>query len=130
MEWAALRLDRFDRPSVLRDEMDELSIEPEDRAEASAAKPRRTLGDRFKHRLHVGGRTRDHAEDVAHRRLTLKRFHKVAISHLRLVEKPHVLDRDHRLIGKGFEQLDLPIAERPHLRAPDHQRADGLSLAQ
>ena len=26
---------------------------------------------------------------------------------LHLVEQPHVLDRDHRLVGEGLDQLDL-----------------------
>ena len=33
---------------------------------------------------------------------------------LHLVEQPHVLDRDHRLVGKGGDQFDLLVSERPH----------------
>ena len=29
-------------------------------------------------------------------------------------EQPHILDRDHRLVGKGGHQLDLLVGERPH----------------
>ena len=36
---------------------------------------------------------------------------------LHLVEQPHVLDRDHRLVGEGREQLDLLVGERLNLGA-------------
>ena len=36
---------------------------------------------------------------------------------LRLVEQPHVLDRDHRLVGERLQQADLRRRERPHLVA-------------
>ena len=45
---------------------------------------------------------------------------------LRLVEQPHVLYRDHRLVGEGLEQLYLLVCERPHLRSPPGGRADRL----
>ena len=31
---------------------------------------------------------------------------------LEFLEQPHVLDGDHRLIGEGFEKLDLPVRKR------------------
>ena len=31
---------------------------------------------------------------------------------LHLLEQPHVLDRDHRLVGEGLDELDLPLRER------------------
>ena len=34
------------------------------------------------------------------------------------VEQAHVLDRDHRLVGEGGEQLDLLVGERRDLRLP------------
>jgi hypothetical protein len=40
--------------------------------------------------------------------LPLERF-------LRLVEQAHVLDRDHRLVDEGVDQLDLPGLERLYL---------------
>ena len=36
---------------------------------------------------------------------------------LELLEQPHVLDRDHRLIGESFEELDLRRGEGAHLDA-------------
>ena len=51
------------------------------------------------------------------RRLLLQRLGQFARARLHLVEQPHVLDRDHRLVGEGRDQLDLLVGERPHLRA-------------
>ena len=47
------------------------------------------------------------------------------------VEQPHVLDRDHRLVGEGLEQRDLLVGERPRPRPGDHVIAPiGSSFAQ
>ena len=74
---------------------------------ASASHSRAQLAqDLVEHRLRVGDRAADHLQDLAGRRLLLERL-------LRLVEQPHVLDRDHRLVGEGLQQLDLLLAERP-----------------
>ena len=54
------------------------------------------VGDGIEHRLHVGGRAGDHFEDIGRRGLSLQRL-------LGLVEQPHVLDRDHGLVGEGAE---------------------------
>ena len=42
-----------------------------------------------------------------------------------LGEQPHVLDRDHRLVGKGLEQRDLLLGEGPGSGRPDGDGADG-----
>ena len=42
--------------------------------------------------------------------------------------KPHVLDRDHGLIGEGFEQFDLRRGERAHLGATCVQRSNEFPL--
>ena len=47
-------------------------------------------------------------------RLVLARLRKLAARFLDFVEQPHVLDRDHRLVGEGGYQLDLLVGERPH----------------
>ena len=46
-------------------------------------------------------------EDLRRRRLLLQRLGQLACARLHLVEQPHVLDRDHRLVGEGLDQLDL-----------------------
>ena len=82
------------------------------------------LGDRLEHRLHVGRRARNDAQDLADRRLLLERL-------LRLLEQAHVLDRDDGLVGEGLQQLDLLVREtaaRP--AAADGDRAERPALAQ
>ena len=80
--------------------------------------------NRIEHRLYVGRRARDHAQDLGGRRLLLERFAKVAVARLELVEEAHVLDRDHCLVGEGLDELDLLRCERPHLRPVDRQSPD------
>src|SRR5260370_26363375 len=49
---------------------------------------------------------------------------------MHLVEQPHVLDGDDRLIGEGRYQLDLLVCEWPRLGARQGQNADRDALAQ
>src|SRR5438128_1992461 len=63
-------------------------------------------------------------------RLVLARQSKLAILVLDLVEQTHVLDCNHRLIGKGCEQLDLLVGERRDLRLPQTYCAERYALAQ
>ena len=51
----------------------------------------------------------------ARRRLMFQRFAQFRIALAEFLEQPHILDGDHRLIGEGFEQRDLPF-ERGGLR--------------
>ena len=69
----------------------------------------RALGDRVEHRLHVGRRAADDAQDLGRRGLLLERL-------LGLVEQAHVLDRDHRLVGEGLQQRDLACARTARAR--------------
>src|SRR5256885_5146600 len=55
-------------------------------------------------RLEVECGAADALEYVRGRRLLFERF-------LRLVEEPHVLDRDHRLVGERLDELDLARRE-------------------
>ena len=80
--------------------MNQLAVVGEDEGRARATQTQFRRGDRIEDRSHIRRRTRDHAQDVAGRRLLLERF-------LRLVEKAHVLDRDGGLIGECFQQRDL-----------------------
>ncbi len=76
---------------------------------ADSSKARRQPADR-----HV--EPADDLEHVGGRGLPLERLELVG-ARLHLVEQPHVLDRDHRLVGKGLDQLDLLGGKRPHLGA-------------
>ena len=45
------------------------------------------------------------------RGLLLQRLGQLARARLHLVEQPHVLDRDHRLVGERGDQFDLLVGE-------------------
>ena len=64
------------------------------------------------------------------RGLLLQRLGQLARPRLHLVEQPHVLDRDHRLVGEGGDKLDLLVGEGSHRSAHQHDHADRHSLAQ
>ena len=72
----------------------------------------------------------DRLADLAERAQLLDRLRKFARARLHLVEQPHVLDRDHCLVGEGCDQLDLLVGERPHLVRAQDQHADRAPLAQ
>src|SRR6267142_632219 len=98
-------LESFGGEVLLGNKMEQLAVELEERAEESVAQ---LLG---------GGR------------LLLQRLGEVAITSLQLVEESNVLDGDDRLVGKGLEELDLALRERPFgLRHDDG--TDSLALAQ
>ena len=48
---------------------------------------------------------------------------------LHLVEQVDVGDRDHRLVGEGFDGLDLARGERPEIGIAQRDDADDLALA-
>ena len=79
--------------------------------------------DRVEHRLNVGGRARDDAQDLARRRLLLERL-------VRLVEQPDVLDRDDRLSGEGLQERDLLLGEWPDHGSANHNDADRHAFSQ
>ena len=72
---------------------------------------------------------RDDVEHLADRGLIVERFLQLASARRDLVEQPHVLDCDYRLVSESGCQLDLLVAERSYLRARQRQRADRNPLA-
>ena len=77
--------------------------------------PERRADDGVEHGLDVVGRLADHAQDLGRRGLLLERL-------VRLVEQARVLDRDHRLVGKGLHERDLLVGNGARLaRTSDEQ---------
>ena len=70
-----------------------------------AEQPLAAVEDLLEDRCRVGDRAADHLQHLGGGSLLLQRF-------LRFVEQPHVLDRDHGLVGKGLQQRELLVAER------------------
>ncbi len=80
--------------------------------------------------MHDGVEDRLSIAERRGRRLLLQRFGQFARARLHRVEQPHVLDGDHRLVGKGLDQFDLLLRERPHGSAMHGEQADGESFSQ
>ncbi len=66
--------------------------------------PAAAVEDLVEHRRAIGYRAADDLQHLGGGGLLLQRF-------LRLVEQPHVLDRDHRLVAEGLQQLELLVVE-------------------
>src|SRR4029453_7620757 len=123
-------LEDFRRIVVVGDEVYQLAIEPIHGAHAGAAETYRVGHDGVEDRLDIGRRARDDPEDLAGRRLLFQRLGEIAVPGLQLLEEADVLDGDDGLVGKGLEELDLLVRERPDLHAADQDGSEGLAFAQ
>src|SRR5262249_2275115 len=95
-------------------------------AELGFADTNRVRQHGLKNRLELTRRSADDAEDLGCRGLLLHRLAWVVRALAQLVEQPRVLDGDDGLSCKIAYQLDLLLAERPHLLAVNVDRADRL----
>ncbi len=97
-----------------RDRLERAIDVAEQDAELGRADAHRVFQHGLEHGLELAGGARDHAQHLGGRGLLLQRLGELARSRLLGLEQPHVLDRDHRLVGEGRDQLDLLVGERPH----------------
>jgi hypothetical protein len=81
-----------------------VTVQPEDHRVVGPADPCRVLRHRVHHRLQIGRRLADHAQDFARSRLLFQCF-------FRLVEQSGVLDGYYGLVGEGLEEVDLFVCE-------------------
>ena len=86
-----------------------------------SAKTRGILRDNIQYRLDIRRRAGDDAQNFARRGLLFQRL-------VEFLEQPHVLDGDHRLIGKGFDQRNLALCEGLHLAPPHAQGTDRRTI--
>ena len=103
-------------------------IEHVDRACLGPRNLRGRRDDRIEYRLQIEGRV-DRLAHLAKRLQLFDRLREFAGARLHLVEQPHVLDRDHRLVSEGRYQLDLLVGEGAHLLAPQDNHPDGRAFA-
>src|SRR6185503_6933309 len=96
-----------------------VALDQEERSVHSLAEPTGVLGQSVEHWLQICRGARDDPKDLAGSRLLGERFREIAVAGLQLHEEPRVLDRDHRLVGEGLKQRDLPRAERAYLGSVD-----------
>src|SRR6266481_933418 len=90
-----------------------LALAQENNRIVRLAKPARTLGDGFQHRLNVCRGSSDHTEDLACHGLLLQRF-------AQLVKQAGILDGDDGLGGEVLDQIDLLIREWSRLLSVNH----------
>src|SRR4029450_12105711 len=89
------------RSIVIRGEVVQFTVRPKDETLLGCAKPRRILDQSIENGLKLERRTADDLEDVGGGRLLLQRLAQIAIARLQLGKQPHVLNRDHRLVGES-----------------------------
>src|SRR5262249_33595422 len=80
--------------------------------------------------LEVERRSADGLEHLGPGSLLPQRFAQLLCARLHVVEQPHILNCDHRLVGKCGHQLDLPVSEGLDLRFPQRDDAERETLAQ
>src|SRR5215470_10433560 len=83
--------------------------------------PRRVLSHDIEHRLNIGWRAGNDAEDFARCGLLFQSF-------FEFLKQSHVLDGDHGLVGKGLEERNLLISERPDFHSANQDSPDRKSL--
>src|SRR6516225_6649971 len=131
--------DDWDRP-VLHLEYKLIAIPQDDVGLFPLANYAGALYDRRQNRSDIGRRRGDHLEDIGAAGLVGEGLSQIARPRLHLLEQPGVLDRDHCLVGKALEQVDLLGGERPHFGTIDkdstnqcvildHRDANGRSRA-
>jgi len=98
-----------------RDRFEHVALWKHQRYGLAGKQPLAASHDRVEHRLRVGDRAADDAQDLCRCGLPFERFS-------RLVEQPRVLDRDHSLVGEGLEESILPLAQLVALVAEHGQR--------
>ncbi len=90
------------------DDPEQLAIELTDMTFCRAGQFHRIGDHRVQHRLNIGRRAGDDTQDFARRRLLFQCL-------FEFLEQPHVLDSNHGLVGKSFEEFDLRWGERRQL---------------
>jgi len=100
-----------------RDVANTFPIRKKEHAEFGLTQARRVLQYGVEHWRQLAGGARNDAEYVGGGGLLLERF-------AQLVEQPHVLNCDNRLIRKVLHQLNLLVAKGQHLLPVDADRPD------
>ena len=114
----------------VRGVVEAVALEALDHRIARCTETHGALRDSLQHRLELGRRPGDDPKNVRGRRLAVERGCQIAVARLQLLEQADVLDGDHRLVGEGFEECDLPLRERSRRVSTHRERADRLSITQ
>ena len=85
---------------MARDDPQHLPVEAVDESTLGLAEAHRVLGQRLEYRFEVERGSSDHLERFASRGLLFECDAQLAVARLQLLEQPHILDRDDRLVGE------------------------------
>src|SRR5262245_55828184 len=107
---------RWNSP-IMGYEPNHITIKAADKSVVCLTQPCGTLRNDIQHRLKIGRRARNHAQDFACGSLLLQRLPK-------FLEQPNVLKSNNRLVCEGFQELDLSRSEGTHLGTPCAQRSN------
>ena len=116
--------------AVVRGMVDDAVLNSKHRGRRRTAQPYRALHDRVEHCLRVLLGAADDAKDLASGCLSLKRCREFGVARLQLLEQPHVLNGDDRLVGECLHERDLLLAEGLPLNARDRDVPDRLTVPQ
>src|SRR5262245_47959813 len=92
--------------------------------------PGRALDDSIKHRLYIRRRPADNAKHLGGCGLMLEGFAQFCIALLKLLEQPHVFNRDHRLVSKGGYEIELLIGKTIDSVPPKDKHSDHNTVSQ
>src|SRR5262245_66386364 len=104
-------------------------IQPND-AKQAFAEAGGAFDNCIEHWLRVSWRPADDVEDFACGSLMFECFGQGPRARLYFIEQPHVLDRDHRLVGTGSGKLDLSLGEWAQRLACQSDDAERNSFAE
>jgi hypothetical protein len=118
-------------------EPNHVTIKAADKSVVCLTQPRGTLGYHVQYGLNIGRRTCDHTKDFACGSLLLQRLTEFRVRRfelcsfiLELLEQPHVLDGDHRLVGERSYEIDLLIGKTIDFVSPKGKYSDHNAVAQ
>src|SRR5215470_9767551 len=97
---------------MMRREMHQVTVVSQHGSVQSRAELSCAPDNDVEHWLNIGGRGRNDSQNLTRGRLALQCF-------LRLVEQPHILDGDDRLVSEGLEERDFGVRKESRLR-PSH----------
>ena len=104
-------------------------VELVDNTAAGSGELHRVANDGAEHGLKIESRA-DGLANLAQRFKFPNRPRQLACPRFKFLEQPHVLDGDHRLVGKGLEQCYLFFTEGSNLRPANYKGTDSYAFTQ
>src|SRR5215475_10821195 len=94
-----------------RRQVNQLTVESSNGATVSVEEPDGASADGVKDGAEVRRGAGDDPQDLARGCLLVEGLRQVLVPRLQLLEQPHVLDGDDRLVGEGLEEADVMLSK-------------------